>query len=98
MFGNRPQILHQEVFSETTLQNSGGCRKSERVVATSRSTELIARGQYIGLLEDTFLIPHPNSIAKGIEPPWVGEVIIFWFEELGESGWFKKRNATDERI
>jgi len=59
---------------------------------------LIARGQYIDLLEDTFLIPHPNSIAKGIEPPWVGEVIIFWFEELGESGWFKKRNATDERI
>jgi uncharacterized protein (DUF924 family) len=32
------------------------------------------------------------------EPPWVGEVIRFWFEELTEAHWFKKSDAIDTLI
>jgi uncharacterized protein (DUF924 family) len=33
-----------------------------------------------------------------IEPPWVGEVIHFWFEELGEARWFAKSDEIDAQI
>jgi uncharacterized protein (DUF924 family) len=32
------------------------------------------------------------------EPPWVGEVIHFWFEELGEAYWFAKSDEIDAQI
>ena len=32
------------------------------------------------------------------EPGWVGEVLRFWFEELGAGDWFAKDHHLDERI
>jgi uncharacterized protein (DUF924 family) len=32
------------------------------------------------------------------EPPWVGEVIHFWFDELGEAYWFAKSDEIDAQI
>ncbi len=29
---------------------------------------------------------------------WVGEVLRFWFDELGPEAWFRKDAATDEKI
>jgi uncharacterized protein (DUF924 family) len=40
----------------------------------------------------------PHSNTEGIEAPWVGDVINYWFEDLGESRWFKKSDATDAQI
>lgn len=36
--------------------------------------------------------------GTGSEEPWVGEVLKFWFEELGREAWFQKSDATDELI
>ena len=36
------------------------------------------------------------SIA--LAPEWVRDVLRFWFEELGEPGWFARRNPIDEVI
>jgi uncharacterized protein (DUF924 family) len=36
--------------------------------------------------------------SECIEPPWVGDVIHFWFEELGEAHWFTKSDKTDAQI
>jgi uncharacterized protein (DUF924 family) len=33
-----------------------------------------------------------------LEPSWVGDVIHFWFEELGEARWFAKSDAIDAQI
>jgi uncharacterized protein (DUF924 family) len=33
-----------------------------------------------------------------LEPSWVGDVIHFWFEELGEARWFAKSDAIDVQI
>jgi uncharacterized protein (DUF924 family) len=33
-----------------------------------------------------------------VEPPWVGDVMQFWFEELGEAHWFAKSDQTDAQI
>jgi uncharacterized protein (DUF924 family) len=30
-----------------------------------------------------------------VEPDWVSEVLDFWFEELGEAGWFAKNERID---
>lgn len=32
------------------------------------------------------------------EPSWVGDVIRFWFEELGEQHWFHASDAVDAQI
>jgi uncharacterized protein (DUF924 family)/Tfp pilus assembly protein PilF len=32
------------------------------------------------------------------EPAWVGEVLDFWFGDLGETGWFAKRDDVDQQI
>ncbi|HWZ63135.1 MAG TPA: DUF924 family protein [Steroidobacteraceae bacterium] len=32
------------------------------------------------------------------EPPWVGQVLQFWFEELTEADWFGKSDSVDRRI
>ncbi len=32
------------------------------------------------------------------EPDWVGKVLVFWFEKLGEEHWFDPRPEVDEQI
>jgi uncharacterized protein (DUF924 family) len=39
-----------------------------------------------------------DSRTEDVEPPWVGEVIHFWFAELSEASWFAKREAIDAQI
>jgi uncharacterized protein (DUF924 family) len=39
-----------------------------------------------------------DSRTEAVEPPWVGEVIHFWFAELSEASWFAKREAIDAQI
>ena len=34
----------------------------------------------------------------GAENAWVDEVLSFWFQELGETSWFARDDAVDERI
>jgi len=41
---------------------------------------------------------HPAGPLGSTEPPWVGEVLAFWFEELREADWFARSEATDARI
>jgi uncharacterized protein (DUF924 family)/TolB-like protein len=36
--------------------------------------------------------------GDSVEPEWVSQVLRFWFEELGPSGWYAKRDAIDARI
>jgi uncharacterized protein (DUF924 family) len=36
--------------------------------------------------------------TKNAEPTWVGEVIHFWFEELGEPHWFTRSDDVDAQI
>src|SRR5271166_117854 len=36
--------------------------------------------------------------TENVEPIWVGEVIRFWFEELGEAHWFTKSEDIDSQI
>jgi uncharacterized protein (DUF924 family) len=33
-----------------------------------------------------------------VGPNWVADVLLFWFEELGEAHWFAKRADVDTRI
>lgn len=35
---------------------------------------------------------------RGSEPSWVGDVLRFWFDELGRKGWFAKDDAIDAQI
>jgi uncharacterized protein (DUF924 family) len=35
---------------------------------------------------------------SNVEPPWVSQVIHFWFEELTEADWFAKSDCVDMRI
>lgn len=39
---------------------------------------------------------HPKT--NNAEPTWVGEVIHFWFEELGKAHWFARSDAVDAQI
>jgi uncharacterized protein (DUF924 family) len=39
-----------------------------------------------------------DSKSEYVEPPWVGQVIHFWFEELTEADWFARSDAIDGRI
>jgi len=39
-----------------------------------------------------------DSRTEDVEPPWVGEVIHFWFTELSEASWFAKGEAIDAQI
>jgi uncharacterized protein (DUF924 family) len=43
-------------------------------------------------------VPHPAAIAERNEPAWVGDVIRFWFEELGDTHWFAKSEKIDAQI
>jgi uncharacterized protein (DUF924 family) len=39
-----------------------------------------------------------SAKTECVEPPWVGDVIHFWFEELGETHWFNKSDEIDAQI
>ena len=39
-----------------------------------------------------------DSKNANVEPPWIGTVINFWFEELTEADWFARNAAIDRRI
>ena len=43
-------------------------------------------------------MPINQSMSDAAEPAWIGEVLRFWFGELGESDWFKKSDAFDAMI
>jgi uncharacterized protein (DUF924 family) len=39
-----------------------------------------------------------KSKTVSLDPTWVGDVIHFWFEELGEARWFAKNEKVDAQI
>ena len=41
---------------------------------------------------------HPAMLREPTEPPWVGDVLAFWFEELREADWFTRSDTIDARI
>ena len=42
--------------------------------------------------------PGTHSTSDAAEPAWIGEVLHFWFDELGEAHWFAKSGDVDARI
>jgi uncharacterized protein (DUF924 family) len=38
------------------------------------------------------------TMTRAVEPGWVGDVLRFWFEELGRKAWFVKDTAIDAQI
>jgi uncharacterized protein (DUF924 family) len=51
-----------------------------------------------GPLYDAGIMCGVHSKTENVEPTWVGEVIRFWFEELGEARWFTKSDDVDAQI
>jgi uncharacterized protein (DUF924 family) len=43
-------------------------------------------------------VSHLPAKTECLEPSWVGDVIRFWFEELGEARWFAKSDEIDAQI
>jgi uncharacterized protein (DUF924 family) len=39
-----------------------------------------------------------NSTNELVEPAWTGDVLHFWFEEVGPSHWFARSDAIDAQI
>ena len=39
-----------------------------------------------------------GSTTRSVAPPWVAQVLDFWFRELGEEFWFTASSDLDERI
>jgi uncharacterized protein (DUF924 family) len=39
-----------------------------------------------------------SSASETSEPPWIGDVLRFWFVELTRRDWFRKDDALDARI
>jgi uncharacterized protein (DUF924 family) len=44
------------------------------------------------------MLPNDPSKTEALEPPWVCEVLHFWFEELADSNWFEKSDDLDALI
>ena len=40
----------------------------------------------------------PHSFRTTAEPDWAGEILHFWFDELGKTRWFAKSERTDAQI
>jgi uncharacterized protein (DUF924 family) len=40
----------------------------------------------------------PPAKSECLEPPWVGDVIRFWFEEVGSAHWFAQSDRVDALI
>jgi uncharacterized protein (DUF924 family) len=43
-------------------------------------------------------MPRIDPTPVGTEPPWVGEVLHFWFQELAEDLWFASIDEVDSKI
>jgi uncharacterized protein (DUF924 family) len=43
-------------------------------------------------------VSDPPAKTECLEPIWVGDVIHFWFEELGSARWFAKSDEIDAQI
>jgi uncharacterized protein (DUF924 family) len=39
-----------------------------------------------------------GSTTRSVAPPWVAQVLDFWFREVGEEYWFTASSDLDERI
>ena len=39
-----------------------------------------------------------GSTTRSVAPPWVAQVLDFWFREVGEEFWFTASSDLDERI
>jgi uncharacterized protein (DUF924 family) len=39
-----------------------------------------------------------GSTTRSVAPPWVAQVLDFWFREVGEEFWFTANSYVDERI
>src|ERR1700688_3312802 len=39
-----------------------------------------------------------GSTTRSVTPPWVAQVLDFWFREVGEEFWFTASSDLDERI
>src|SRR5215468_10737460 len=39
-----------------------------------------------------------GSTTRSVAPPWVAQVLDFWFRELGEEFWWTASDDLDERI
>ncbi len=39
-----------------------------------------------------------GSTTRSVAPPWVAQVLDFWFREVGEEFWFKASSHVDELI
>lgn len=44
------------------------------------------------------LLAAPSAADSVVPDNWVEDVLAFWFEELEPADWFKKSDATDEKI
>jgi uncharacterized protein (DUF924 family) len=44
------------------------------------------------------MMSNSDSKNPNVEPPWVGTVINFWFEELTETDWFARSDVIDRHI
>ena len=62
------------------------------------TTWITAFGGHFGPLYGAKMRCGICSKTENIEPTWVGEVIRFWFEELGEAHWFTKSDDIDAQI
>jgi len=40
----------------------------------------------------------PYDAVPAADPPWVKDVLSFWFRELEQEAWFRKSDATDAAI
>jgi uncharacterized protein (DUF924 family) len=39
-----------------------------------------------------------HASDPGTEPAWIGEVLHFWFDEVGKAHWFVRSDAIDAQI
>ena len=43
-------------------------------------------------------MPNDDATTRTVAPPWVAQVLDFWFRELGEEFWWTASSDLDERI
>jgi uncharacterized protein (DUF924 family) len=43
-------------------------------------------------------MPQSEGLSPATEPPWVGSVLDFWFQDLGPKFWFATEDEVDARI
>jgi uncharacterized protein (DUF924 family) len=84
MLSGEAGILDRTLHEQTALQEPGRRGESGRIHALGRLAGLTASDM-------------PEK-TDHVEPSWVGDVIHFWFEDLGPAHWFAKSDETDVHI